>query len=58
MVEVEQHDDPAHAYTVRLYDLRYSYPNRAPRALGAVVVLDRNLRVVDQYFESSRGGKD
>ena len=58
MVEVEQHDDPAHAYTVRLYDLRFSYPNREPRTLGAVIELDRNLRVIDQYFESSRLGKD
>ncbi|HEV2113160.1 MAG TPA: metal-dependent hydrolase [Terriglobales bacterium] len=58
MVEVEQHDDPIHTYTVRLYDLRYSYPDRTPRALGAVVELDHNLKVVDQYFESERSGKD
>lgn len=58
MVEVEQHQDPEHAYTVRLYDLRFSYPNRTPRTLGAVVELDRNLNVVDQYFENERTPKD
>ena len=57
MTEVEEHSDAHHAYTVRLYDLRYSYPDRPPRGLGVVIELDRNLNVVDQYFENGRHAK-
>jgi len=58
MVEVEQHDDPVRSYTVRMYDLRFAYPNRPPRTLGVAVELDHNLKVTDQYFENERAPKD
>jgi inner membrane protein len=39
------------AYVVRFRDLRYDYPGRDGRAiLGAVVVLTRDLQVVDELF--------
>jgi len=39
------------AYEVRFRDLRYDYPGHEARAtLGAVVVLTRDLRVVDERF--------
>lgn len=56
LVEVEQNTGPQPGYTTHFYDLRFAYPARAP-ALGAVVELDQNLKVVDEYFESPRGGK-
>ncbi len=38
-------------YIVHFRDLRYDYPGRAGRSpLGASVELDRNLRVVREYF--------
>lgn len=57
VVEVEQHEGPQPGYTAHFYDLRFAYPERSGPALGAVVELDQNLKVVDEYFESPRGGK-
>jgi inner membrane protein len=45
------------AYVVCFRDLRYDYPgSRARGALGAVVLLNRDLQVVDEHFGMS-GGK-
>jgi len=41
------------AYRVRFIDLRYAYPGRTT-PLGATVELDRNLRVVGQYYGRRR----
>ena len=39
------------AYVVRFRDLRYDYPGRNGRVtLGAVVLLTRDLRVVEERF--------
>ena len=57
LVEVEQTEGPQPGYTVHFYDLRFAYPGRSAPALGAVVELDQNLKVVNEYFESPRGGK-
>ncbi len=51
------------AYVVRFRDLRYDYPGRDARAiLGAMVLLARDLHVVEEHFGmSTRGlpsGKD
>ena len=49
--ETEQVDDGPIAYVVRFRDLRYAYPGRETRAtLGAMVLLDRNLQVIDERF--------
>jgi inner membrane protein len=58
MTEVEERAAPLGGYTVRIFDLRFYTPGRSPRRLGAVVELDRNLHVVDEYFESSRRASD
>ncbi len=46
--------DPANnsrpAYAVRFYDLRYDYPQRARGTLSGVVLLTRDLQVVDESF--------
>lgn len=45
-VEVEKLQPPESGYLVRMYDLRYTYPEReASDILGAKVQLDDNLRV-------------
>lgn len=49
MTEVERLE-PGGGYLVRLYDLRFVYPERKTRALAAAVELDKNLRVVAQRF--------
>jgi hypothetical protein len=44
---------PGHFYLVRLYDLRYDYPDlvrRGGRTLGARILLDQNLRLVAEAF--------
>jgi inner membrane protein len=38
------------AYVVRFRDLRYNYPGSASTALGAVVLLTRDLQVADERF--------
>jgi inner membrane protein len=51
ITETEQVDSGPVAYMVRFRDLRYAYPGREMRAtLSALVMLDRNLRVVEQHF--------
>jgi inner membrane protein len=51
-------DDPVDssraAWLVRFRDLRYAYPGRARATLGAVVLLNRNLQVVDERFGIGR----
>jgi inner membrane protein len=44
-------------YLVRFKDLRFQQPGRANRSvLSATVQLDRNLRVVEEYFGVRKGG--
>ena len=51
ITETEQVSDGQVAYVVRFRDLRYDSPGRGTRTtLGAVVLLDRNLRVVEERF--------
>jgi inner membrane protein len=52
LVEVEQRSDLRDMYIVHFFDLRFAYPDRPGRPLGAVVELDANLNPVAQYFES------
>jgi inner membrane protein len=44
-VEVEKRQPPESGYEVRLYDLRYAYPERPLGVLGAKVLLDDGLKV-------------
>jgi inner membrane protein len=37
-------------YSVRFYDLRYLYPGRTRSPLSAGVILDRELKVVAEFF--------
>jgi inner membrane protein len=50
------------AYVVRFRDLRYDYPGRTGRSgratLGAVVLLTRDLQVVDERFGMRSGSKN
>jgi inner membrane protein len=46
-------EEPDVAYRVRFLDLRYSYPGRRQRPLGASVDLSRNLDIVAQRFGRS-----
>jgi hypothetical protein len=42
-------------YVVRFRDLRYAYPGMAARAtLGATVILDHDLRAVEEKFGLAR----
>jgi inner membrane protein len=51
ITETEQVESGPVAYVVRFRDLRYAYPGRETRAtLSATVLLDRNLRVVEERF--------
>jgi inner membrane protein len=46
-----QREDGSVGYRVRFRDLRYEYPGHEMRAqLGATVILDQNLRVVEEWF--------
>lgn len=46
------------AYAVRFRDLRYDYPVRKARVnLGGTVLLDRELKVVGEYFGMREAGK-
>jgi inner membrane protein len=57
VAETEQIDDGPLAYIVRFRDLRYAYPGRDARAtLGAMVFLDRDLRVVEERFGMGTSG--
>jgi inner membrane protein len=51
IVEVEKRDSPV-MYVVSFRDIRYAYPERRGVPLSAFVVLDRNLRPVDEGFYS------
>jgi inner membrane protein len=51
VTEAEQVNEGSVVYIVRFRDLRYAYPGSAARAtLGAMVLLDRDLRVVEERF--------
>ena len=50
ITETEQLSSPAEAYSVRFYDLRYLYPGRTSPPLSAGVILDRDLKVVAEFF--------
>jgi inner membrane protein len=51
VTEAEPVNEGSTVYIVRFRDLRYAYPGSAARAtLGAMVLLDRDLRVVDERF--------
>jgi inner membrane protein len=50
VTETEQVNEGPVAYVVRFRDLRYAYPGRDMRALGAMVFLDRDLHVVEERF--------
>ena len=53
--EPVQKSDGSTGYVVRFRDLRYAYPGSAARtSLGASVVLDQNLHVVEQRFGMAR----
>lgn len=50
ITETEMLSEPDQAYLVRFYDLRYRYPGRPTPPLSAGVILDRNLKVVTEFF--------
>jgi inner membrane protein len=50
VTETEQVNEGPVAYVVRFRDLRYAYPGRDTRTLGAMVFLDRDLHVVEERF--------
>jgi inner membrane protein len=50
VTETEQVNEGPVAYVVRFRDLRYAYPGRDTRALGAMVFLDPDLHVVEERF--------
>ena len=54
VTETEQVNEGPVAYIVRFRDLRYAYPGRDTRTLGATVFLDRDLHVVEERFGLSR----
>jgi inner membrane protein len=55
--EQVQMEDGSSGYIVRFRDLRYAYPGRGtPATLGALVFLDRELRVVGERFGARLAG--
>lgn len=52
VAETEQLDRPGGGWLVRIYDLRYQYPEREgeTRILGGGVELDGKLNVIDEFF--------
>ena len=50
VTETEQVSEAPVAYVVRFRDLRYAYPGRDTRTLGAMVFLERDLHVVEERF--------
>jgi inner membrane protein len=50
ITETEMISSPAQQYVVRFYDLRYHYPGRSSQPLSAGVILDRDLRVIAEFF--------
>jgi inner membrane protein len=57
ITETEPLESGEQGYIVRFKDLRFEQPGRTGRSvLAGNVELDRNLKVVDEYFGSRRGG--
>jgi inner membrane protein len=54
ITETEPVSSPAQQYVVRFYDLRYQYPGRTSAPLSAGVILDRDLKVVEEFFGRHR----
>ncbi len=50
ITETEEISQPQPGYKVGFYDLRYRYPGRATRALSAGVILNRELKVIAEWF--------
>ncbi|HVO61500.1 MAG TPA: metal-dependent hydrolase [Terriglobales bacterium] len=50
ITETEQLSSPELGYAVRFRDLRYQYPGRSSSALSAGVILNRDLRVIAEFF--------
>jgi inner membrane protein len=46
ITDTERLDSPGGGYVVHFFDLRFLYPERKSRPLGAAVVLDNHLRVL------------
>ena len=51
---VETLPEPDGGWEVRFYDLRYAFPGRSSSVLGAYVLLDKNLNVVEQRMGRRR----
>lgn len=45
---IETLQEPDGGWEVRFYDLRYAFPGRSSTVLGGYVLLDKNLRVVEE----------
>jgi inner membrane protein len=50
ITETEELSAPEPGYAVRFRDLRYQYPGRSSPPLSAGVILDRDLKVVAEFF--------
>ncbi len=50
ITETEELSSPEHGYAVRFYDLRYRYPGRTNSPLSAGVIMDPDLKVVQEFF--------
>jgi len=56
---IETLPEPDGGWEVRFYDLRYAYPGRSSTVLGGYVLLDKDLRVLEQRMgrrESVKAG--
>jgi inner membrane protein len=58
ITETEKLQGPRGGYVVRFFDLRFLYPERRSRPLGAAVVLDDQLRVVSEGLRITRPRPD
>jgi inner membrane protein len=47
---IETFPEPDGGWEVRFYDLRYAFPGRSSTVLGGYVLLDKNLRVIEQHM--------
>jgi inner membrane protein len=57
---IETLPEPDGGWEVRFYDLRYAYPGRSSTVLGGYVLLDKNLKVLEQRMgrrEQEKSGK-
>jgi inner membrane protein len=50
LIEVESFDEPVKHYLVRFSDLRFVYPEESRRPLRATVALDKDLRIIDEWW--------